>query len=406
MQVFRLVAALILLVSSVAPGFAIDLRRGLVLDTWTSWPDRTNIGIEKDARDFPEWMHLVSPQEIRAIRKAGFDFVRLPIDPSVFLYHRSPAKTQNLLTGVVSAIHMLRQADLNVIVDVHSIPNDWSMPSLETYLKSEEALGEYLSVIADIGRAIASEDPDHVAFEPINEPTFNCRDQQEEALWDRAAHRVFATAEASAPRLAIIMQGACNGSAGGLAAMDPRSFGTNNVIWSFHSFEPRIFTLQGASWIYGAEPFIQGLSYPPDQQEKTMVRDRALRNVAASEYAADQKPWLLQKVAQDLDAYFDVTKDPLLTTFQSVDQWADTYDVPAKNILVGEFGMNMETGLDPKSANSRLRYLSRVRQIAEKRGWGWAVWGWSGPLRLVESDNNRKFVPALTKALGFETSSN
>ena len=65
-----------------------SMKRGLNLDSWTTWPreDRWN---ERDViLPFPEWRKCLDEDDLEALKDAGFDFLRMPVDPSPFLSDR------------------------------------------------------------------------------------------------------------------------------------------------------------------------------------------------------------------------------------------------------------------------------------------------------------------------------
>jgi endoglucanase len=45
--------------------------------------------------------------------------------------------------------------------------------------------------------------------------------------------------------------------------IDPREFPDDNLIWTFHSYEPFLLTHQGATWAGDFIPYVTGLPYPP-----------------------------------------------------------------------------------------------------------------------------------------------
>jgi endoglucanase len=380
---------------------AIDFKHGLSTDVWTTWPDRAELISKASLNEFPEWRTQVSRAEIEALRKAGFDFVRLTVDPSVFLHKPSAAKTQILLDGVKKGIATLQSSGLQVIVDVHAIPGDTSQTGIGDYLNDEKRFVEYLALVTEIGRAIAKEDPEQVAFEPINEPSIDCGTSAKDLRWPAMAKRLHATARAAAPKLTIIMQGACNGSADGLTALKPSNFADNRIIWSFHSFEPRIFTHQGASWATGIERYIDGLSYPPKMSEKQVVAERATISIRDSGFAKDEEQRRLTELKTALDDYYAPgrAKAMIQAPFDKVANWAKINNIPGEKILVGEIGVIRGDLFKSVPNRTRGAYFADTISAIEKNGWAWATWGWGGTFAIVESDENRKFIPALLDAM-------
>ncbi|NJR14207.1 MAG: hypothetical protein HC779_08760 [Phyllobacteriaceae bacterium] len=70
-----------------APAPAADLpafKRGISMELWTSWPAEAKWANPEKLFPFPEWRRVVTPADLAALKTAGLDFVRLPIDPGVF----------------------------------------------------------------------------------------------------------------------------------------------------------------------------------------------------------------------------------------------------------------------------------------------------------------------------------
>lgn len=71
--------------ASPASATAFTMEHGLNLDLWTTWPLPEKWDDEVVLANFPEWRRGASADNLLEIRSAGFDFVRMPIDPAIFL---------------------------------------------------------------------------------------------------------------------------------------------------------------------------------------------------------------------------------------------------------------------------------------------------------------------------------
>ena len=127
-----------------------------------------------------------------------------------------------------------------------------------------------------MARTLAEEDPAQVAFEPMNEPVIDC-DADGTGLWPERQQRLFAAARASATRLTLVLTGACYSSAEALARIDPKAIPDDNIIWTFHSYEPFLLTHQGATWAGDFIPYVTGLPYPLSAVPRSRTR-RCARN--------------------------------------------------------------------------------------------------------------------------------
>ena len=82
--------------------------------------------------------------------------------------------------------------------------------------------------------------------------------------WPSMLKRLHAAARKAAPNHTLVLSGSCWSSAYGLAKIDPALIADDNVIWTFHSYEPYILTHQGADWTGDSMSYVEGLPYPPD----------------------------------------------------------------------------------------------------------------------------------------------
>jgi endoglucanase len=388
------------------PANAITLKRGMPTDTWVTWPGDDGFVDNKFIDVFPEYRQTLNASHIKKVKDAGFDFMRLTIDPAIYIWKPSPKKSKKLNDGVLAAIAEIRNQGLNVIVDIHAIPASGRSVGTETYLKDDASFAEYLKVVDTMGRAISEQDPDHVAFEPMNEPTIDCpwENEGKPKRWPAMAKRMHDVAREAAPKLTILMQGACWGGAEGMAALDPAKFADTNMMWVFHNYEPFYFTHQGASWTEGAEPFFEGLTFPPDPEQKSKVLAATLKRIAASDKSEAQKKAIIKEAKKSLDEYYEPgwAMARLQEPVDIVANWAAKKNVLPAQILLGEFGVMKADTAKAVPESARAAYLESARKIYESHGWGWSGWSWGGSMSLTDDDVNRNPTPALMKALGLQ----
>ena len=190
----------------------IVLKRGLPTDIWLTWPTDERLDEPGLIAKFPEYRQEYQGQEFHMAKKAGFDFIRLTIDPAIFLYNRTPEKTAKLIAGMKIAIAEIQAAGLNVVVDMHSIPRVGTSPGTFQVMENAALFKTYLAVIADIGKSLAGYDAMQVAFEPMNEPTADCEwdmKSGDKPKWPAMLKQLHGAARAAAPKLTLILSGGC-----------------------------------------------------------------------------------------------------------------------------------------------------------------------------------------------------
>jgi endoglucanase len=380
------------------PVFASDvitLKRGLPTDIWLTWPGKEGLDDPKMIAEFPEYRQEYKGTEFALAKRAGFDFIRLTVDPAFFLTKRRPEKT----------VQLLKAAGLKVDVDLHSMPRDDGSPGTRQVLASAALFAEYIEVLGDVGRMIAVYPADRVAFELFNEPTGNCAwelGEGQKSDWPEKLAKLHKAARAAAPKLTLILSGACWGGSEGLAALNPSDIKDPNVIWSFHNYEPFIFSHQGASWTDGHERYLSDLHFPPDPKQKKLVLASSFKAIDAADLSPEKRRELKTNARNNFADYFKsgwaMTKAK--EAFVIVEAWARTNDIPPNRIILGEFGAIRPENFDARKEAERAGFYKLMRTEAESRGYGWSTWEWKTEFGLSKEFNGREFSPVLLKGLG------
>ncbi len=385
-------AGLVLLLAAAgwANAATFSAQRGLNLDIWVSWPDESRWDEEDVLLPFPEWRRTVDQAALKRLREAGFDFVRMPVDPSPFLSDKAARFHDRLYGEVSDAVRAITAAGLKVVVDMHLFPAGGNRAIGMSQVMDDAALFErYVETVRRMARTLAREDPAMVAFELMNEPIVDCAPGT--TAWPDRLGRLFAAARASATRLTLVLSGGCWGSADGLAALDPTTIPDDNVLWSFHSYAPFLLTHQGAGWAGDFIRYVAGLPYPPHAVPRAEL-DAALERIR--ERIRADAPWTRRA---GMLAYLDEeiakldTADELAAVmaapFVEVAGWARRHDIAPQRILLGEFGMiRQEYGTQAvMPAEWRAAYVADMIDLAERNGFAWSIWGYGGAFGVVEA---------------------
>ena len=394
-----LLALLILAASATAANAAtFEGRRGISLDIWDTWPQEKTWGDEKVLLPFPEWKRYIGKDELQSLKKDGLDFVRIPIDPAPFLSDVSVALQDQLYEEAAAAIDLALEADLAVLVDIHAIPKGERSIGTSEILKEPAKFDAYLKFLRRIASSVKDKNPKRVALELFNEPTIDC-DSDGTNNWPAMMKQAFAAARSSATKLTLVLSGACWGGAEGLAKVNAADFPDDNLIWSFHSYDPFILTHQGATWAGDFMPHVYGLPFPLHEASKPQL-DKALDAVRAR----IKKDAPENKRAGHL-AYFDeeiakiATKEGLESeidrSFNVAAEWARKNGVDPADLLLGEFGMIRQEYDNPfeMPRSDRLAYYKAQVDRAEKHGFRWAAFSYSGAFGLVRGWNGDPVEP-------------
>ena len=302
--------------AAAAPSSPPPLTRGINLTNWFRYPP---------SRDPAALATYLTDRALDGLRAAGFDFVRLAIDPDV-------------VTGsggtLIVAIRRIQAHGMAVIVSPH--PHDWHV----------ETDRERLLVFwREMAPKLAILDPILTLPEVLNEPVF----PNDAAGWAALQHRILNEIRRTLPRATVVLTGNDWGSVGGLVALKPES--DPNVLYSFHFYDPAELTSLAAYRNDVDRAALAQLPFPGDRQSNRDMSPHYATRDLAQYYCS--LAWDAPRVAAGIDR---------------AASWARQHDV---RLLLGEFGASIEL-----NAPSRLAWLKAVREASEARNIGWALWGY------------------------------
>jgi endoglucanase len=349
----------------------------------------------------------VSDALLRNLAQAGFTFIRLTVDPGPFLQFRNEHR-QALDRDLVQAVRRLFQHGFAVIVDFHPTSQVSAYaPEKLTASETDPLFLAYVQMVRRTAGILAPLGP-RVALELMNEPQYGW-DTATAQRWQRMLEILHREARAEAPDLLLVLSGARGGNSDGLMALDPTPFAGSRVLYTFHYYEPYLFTHEGVrSTVPSAWPwrFISGLPYPPEsgRQEEAWRKIRANINSDASLTPAERARALVQ-VREAVTKYFasGFGAARIGADFEMVRRWAIEHAIDPRDILLGEFGVTRTyefyRASDPASQEAWLR---DVRVEAERRGFSWTIWAVSGygGMALVRTDEVDDLDPVSLRGLG------
>jgi hypothetical protein len=381
--------AAVMLASTAAFSADPTFKRGVSMELWTSWPAESEWSKPEVLFPFPEWRRNVNQEALAALKTAGLDFVRLPVDPGVFMSPQTKDLRERLFADIKATVAELQSAGLNVIVDLHTIPGgDAGRPgSIETILASDTAFTAYIAIAADFAKRFA--DTKGVALELINEPIIDCENATPKR-WPAMISRLHAAARQAAPNLPLVVTGGCWGDADMLKDLPETVINDPNAIFSFHSYAPFLLTHQGATWAGDFIPYVIGLPFPPDRfgaaDLKSAVRavEDTIRAKAPVHRAASMIDYLNELIAE-IDDPEELTST-LEKSFTAAAEFAKAHNIPASRMLLGEFGMINQEWENPYKmpVNWRVDYMRTISKLAEANGFGWSIWSYSGAFGIVQ----------------------
>jgi endoglucanase len=339
------------------------LRYGINLSEWFAQVHDPK-GYTKE--HFETWN---TAEDISLIKAMGFDHVRLGVNPQPMFRNRQADNIPAEYLGELdAAVKMILDAGLAVMIDIH--PDGEFKQKLATD-------GEFTEQFADFWRALAHHfstlDPDLVLFEILNEP-----EARDAYRWYGVQARLAVAIREGAPNHTIIATGARWSDDDDLFAIEPLP--DPNVIYTFHFYDPHVFTHQGATWGENYWHFVKALPYPstPENvQESLAAIPEPAKRLVAARYGMDR--WNAARIDEEFD---------------QVSAWAAHWNVP---VICNEFGVYRKDS----RPEARAAWISDVRKSLERHGIGWTMWDYSGGFGVMTKPNGRPIPDELTvKALG------
>jgi endoglucanase len=236
------------------------VRRAINMAQWFTWPRYQAVGA---GIEWPPYKEARSDEDLatlRALREAGFDTIRLPVDPAPFIAFDGERRAA-VYAMLFETVGRIKAAGLNAIIDIH--PNSrhpvWGQNAVVAGLEAP-AFAAVENVVAEMATRLKAS-TDNVALELLNEPRLKCKGP-EQGLWQQMARHLAERARSANPKLTLIVTGACISTPEGLMALDPAPFAKGPTIYTFHFYEPSSFTHQGAQFIPWPDKYLDGVPWP------------------------------------------------------------------------------------------------------------------------------------------------
>jgi endoglucanase len=326
-----------------------------------------NLGNYLEVPPGQNWGVKVSADEFAAMKREGFDHVRVPVG---WHHYAGPAPDFTLSPAIFSRVDFVvtnaLANKLAVMINIHLFDELDTNPVV--------AKDEFLAIWRQIA-AHYQLFPAALAFELDNEP----HGQATTTVMNPIYAQAIAEIRMKNPHRTIFVEPGNWGSIDELKNLVLPS--DDNVIVSVHCYDPFYFTHQGATWTGGETP-VTGIVFPgPPASPLVPAADLRLKNYQL-DWIQKYNTLPTEKNPSSPLAF----KDKL----RYVHAWSDYYGRP---VHLGEFGAF--TTADPQS---RANFYSAMRHAAEQENIGWCIWDWSAGFRYWNQAENRA-LPGMHAAL-------
>ncbi len=329
------------------------LQRGININGWFCQPWNQRIDGRKG--EFAPWFlrAYITDDDLEMIRGMGFAHVRLPVDPIAWMDTETGELKTGLLGELDAAVARILRHGLAVVVDAH--PKNHTFKALRKKPLLARRFVTWWGRMA--GHLAETTDPQRVFLELLNEP--GGQHYWADETWEAYQDRLITAVRAAAPKHTLIANGGAYMLVKELGKVRPHP--DRNVVWSVHYYEPSPFTHQGAPWMKAWYRPLNEVPWPLTEADLAGTIAK-LKEHKARDQAA--------QVLRDQVTRATARREHIVEQMGRIADWAKRN---GRRIYIGEWG-----AVDYAPRASRLRYLAAVREAMNARGFGWAMWNYSG----------------------------
>lgn len=319
-------------------------NRGVNLGGWLS---------QYPSYDHGHFQSFIGRRDLEQIAAWGFDHVRLPVDYPVIEADEAPGVPIEQGYGYIDdCLEWCEAVGLAVVLDIHEAPGFTFINELEEETRGVNRLFEeaslqdrFVALWEAIVARYAHTSPVPVVFELLNEVSI-----PDSGPWNDLYPRAVRAMRAIAPEATILVGGNHNNSVGALKDLavvdDP------GVEYTFHFYEPLLFTHQNAWW-----------SPPPREWGESPDYPGGFPGLGEFLEAAPQhRAEFGHLVGRALDR--DLLAEYLQPAFEFTAR-------AGRGLYCGEFGV-----AEWIPAPSRRRWMADFVGLLRDAGFGYAVWSY------------------------------
>lgn len=312
---------------------------------------------------------FITEKDFKVLKSWNIDHVRIPVDYNIF-QEEDGSIVDFGFEYVDKALDWCEKYGLNMILDLHKTRGFFFDKSQQEsgFFDSENLQSEFFCLWKEFAKRYAKYD-DRLAFELLNEVT----EPKYSEKWNEISKRTVKIIREYSPNIKIIIGSYWNNSVDALKDLDMPY--DENIVYTYHCYDPFIFTHQGAYWVDNM-PSDFRISYPgsvADYREK--VSALGFTNIQIYMEVQTEK----------------FTYDYFINRFKNAVKLCEERNVP---LYCGEYGV-----INLASHESTLNWYKDINSAFELFGIGRAAWSYKGVDYGLSDDHIQPVVNELIRFL-------
>lgn len=313
-------------------------------------------------------LNLYTEEDFANMAELGIDIIRLPIHFDMFEDEATGNVREIIFDYLNLACDWAEKYNMHIVIDDHSY-NSGKYPDAKTVREHSFKLWPQIT-------ERFKNRSDLILYEVLNEP------QLAQTDWYNIQKDVLALIRQHDTKHTVVVTGADWGSLNAMVKMIP--YDDKNLIYTFHYYDPFIFTHQGASWANKEVAALKDIPFPYDSNRIPKVTGAAKGSWVESSLRGDYR----------IQASEAGMKRQLM---KAVD-FSQKYQVP---VWVGEMGVyNLYAPYQ-----DRVEWYKLTGKLFEELNLPFSVWGYGTSFGIFKKDTPEIYPynldEQIVKGLGF-----